>query len=86
MPLVRLTKIGTEDWRIDVTENGISVKGENSLSVEDAINDTPRVEYFKGERCVSLRSTRLKLGSSGYLNAMLQAVTEDKVDVRGYFG
>jgi len=56
-------------YPIYVTENGISVKGENSLSVEDAINDTPRVEYFKG-----------------YLNAMLQAVTEDKVDVRGYFG
>lgn len=52
-----------------MTENGISVKGENDLSVEDAINDTPRVEYFKG-----------------YLDAMLKAVTEDKVDVQGYFG
>ena len=32
----------------DVTENGFSVKGESSLSKEEAIHDVDRVNYFKG--------------------------------------
>ena len=31
-----------------VTENGFAVKNETSLSVEQAVEDTDRVEYFKG--------------------------------------
>lgn len=33
---------------IFVTENGFAVKGENELSVDDALNDTDRVNYFAG--------------------------------------
>ncbi|EMD34834.1 glycoside hydrolase family 1 protein [Gelatoporia subvermispora B] len=54
---------------IYVTENGFAVKNENSLSIEEAIHDADRIEYFHN-----------------YANAMLQAVTEDKVPVKGYFG
>jgi len=54
---------------IYVTENGFCVKNENDKPLPDALEDTDRVEYFKG-----------------YTNAMLQAVTVDGVDVRGYFG
>ncbi|KAJ3035542.1 Beta-glucosidase 1A [Rhizophlyctis rosea] len=32
---------------IYVTENGCSVKGENDLSFEEALNDTYRVNYYK---------------------------------------
>lgn len=52
-----------------VTENGFSVKGENDLPVENAVEDTDRQEYF-----------------AQYTQALLEAVTEDGVDVRGYFG
>ena len=33
---------------IYVTENGFSVKGEDNLSLEEALNDTDRVNYFAG--------------------------------------
>ena len=33
---------------IYVTENGFAVKGEDNLPVQQAINDTDRVNYFKG--------------------------------------
>lgn len=33
---------------IFVTENGFAVKGENSLSIEEALHDTDRIEYFQG--------------------------------------
>ncbi len=52
-----------------VTENGFAVKGENDLSVEEALQDTDRQKYFKQ-----------------YTNAFLQAVTEDGVVIKGYFG
>ncbi|BFZ65203.1 hypothetical protein YB2330_006366 [Saitoella coloradoensis] len=51
------------------TENGMCAKDEGSLPLAEALNDTPRVEYYKG-----------------YLNAMLEAVVEDGVDVQSYFG
>lgn len=31
-----------------VTENGFPVKGENSMPIEQAIQDSDRVEYFQG--------------------------------------
>jgi hypothetical protein len=52
---------------IYVTENGISVPNENTLCLEDALNDTFRVRYYEG-----------------YLNAMLDAVTLDGVEILGY--
>ncbi|OJT02841.1 Beta-glucosidase 1A [Trametes pubescens] len=51
-----------------VTENGFPVKGENTLEVDKAINDTARVDYFEG-----------------YTDALLRAVNEDGVPVKGYF-
>ncbi|OCH93919.1 beta-glucosidase 1A [Obba rivulosa] len=54
---------------IYVTENGFTVKDENSLPLEEAIHDADRIEYFHG-----------------YVNAMLQAIQEDNVPVKGYFG
>lgn len=45
------------------------MKNEHEMSLEEALQDTDRVEYF-----------------DGYANAMLQAVTEDGVSVKGYFG
>ena len=33
---------------IYVTENGFSCKGEQNLAVDQAIEDTDRVNYFKG--------------------------------------
>ncbi|KAI0790359.1 beta-glucosidase 1A [Abortiporus biennis] len=54
---------------ICITENGFPVRNENSLSVDEAIHDKDRIEYFKG-----------------YTNAMLDAINEDGVDVKGYFG
>ena len=53
---------------ISVTENGFAVKDENSMSLEQALQDDDRIEYFKGN-CEALRA----------------AITEDGVDVRGYF-
>ena len=53
---------------IYVTENGFAVKDENSMSLEQALQDDDRIEYFKGN-CEALRA----------------AITEDGVDVRGYF-
>ncbi|EGO30093.1 glycoside hydrolase, family 1 [Serpula lacrymans var. lacrymans S7.9] len=53
---------------IYVTESGFAVKDENKKTVEEAINDTDRVEYYHD-----------------YTKGMLEAVTEDGVDVRGYF-
>lgn len=38
------------------------------MPIEDAVRDTPRVDYFKG-----------------YTDALLRAVTEDGVPVKGYF-
>ena len=52
-----------------VTENGFCVKGESDLTVEQAVEDTDRQEYYRD-----------------YTTALLQAVTEDGADVRGYFG
>jgi hypothetical protein len=31
-----------------VTENGFAVRNENDLSIEQAIHDTDRVDYYKG--------------------------------------
>ncbi|EPS97428.1 hypothetical protein FOMPIDRAFT_48442 [Fomitopsis schrenkii] len=59
----------TYEKPIYVTENGFAVKNEHEMSLEEALQDTDRVEYF-----------------DGYANAMLQAVTEDGVSVKGYFG
>ncbi|KIJ63193.1 glycoside hydrolase family 1 protein [Hydnomerulius pinastri MD-312] len=53
---------------IIITESGFAVKGENSKTIEEAINDTDREEYYRD-----------------YTKAMLEAVTEDGVDVKGYF-
>ncbi|PCH44890.1 glycoside hydrolase family 1 protein [Wolfiporia cocos MD-104 SS10] len=53
---------------IYVTENGFTVKDESKISLDNALHDAPRVEYF-----------------NGYAEAMLQAVTEDGVPVKGYF-
>lgn len=33
---------------IYVTENGFSVQGENEFTVEQAVNDVDRVNYFEG--------------------------------------
>jgi beta-glucosidase len=54
-------------YPIYVTENGISVPGENQLSIEEALNDTFRVHYYQG-----------------YLQALLDAVNVDGVEVIGY--
>jgi beta-glucosidase len=51
---------------IYVTENGFSVKGEWNMSIEAAVQDTPRIDYYQG-----------------YLNAMLEAVSEG-VSVKAY--
>jgi len=51
-----------------VTENGFAVRNENDKSIEEAIKDTDRVEYYRD-----------------YTKAMLDAYTEDGVDIRGYF-
>ncbi|KAI0084718.1 intracellular family 1 beta glucosidase [Irpex rosettiformis] len=59
----------TYEKPIYVTENGFPVKGENGLSLEEAINDIDRQDYF-----------------AQYTKALLEAVTEDGVDVKGYFG
>ncbi|KAI9065611.1 glycoside hydrolase family 1 protein [Trametes sanguinea] len=58
----------TYQMPIYVTENGFTVKGENVLSADQAVNDTDRIEYYEG-----------------YTNALLQAVTEDGVPVKGYY-
>jgi beta-glucosidase/6-phospho-beta-glucosidase/beta-galactosidase len=31
-----------------VTENGFAVKNENKMTIEEAVRDTDRLEYFKG--------------------------------------
>lgn len=51
-----------------VTENGFPRKDEHKMSIDKAIKDRDRVQYY-----------------SGYVNAMLDALTEDSVDVRSYF-
>ena len=51
-----------------VTENGFPRKDEHKMSIDEAIKDHDRVQYY-----------------SGYVNAMLDALTEDSVDVRSYF-
>lgn len=33
---------------ISVTENGFAVKGEKDMTIEEAVHDTDRVEYYKG--------------------------------------
>ncbi|KAI0777253.1 beta-glucosidase 1A [Trametes elegans] len=53
---------------IYVTENGFPVKGENDLPVSQAVQDTDRMDYFKG-----------------YADALLHAVVNDGVPVKGYF-
>jgi beta-glucosidase len=50
------------------TENGFSIVGETELSIEDALKDTDRLEYYRGN-----------------LEAMLQTVLEDGVEVKSYF-
>lgn len=39
-----------------MTENGFPVKGENSLPVEKAVNDTARVDYYEGYTDALLRA------------------------------
>ncbi|KAJ3049368.1 Beta-glucosidase 1B [Rhizophlyctis rosea] len=56
-------------YPIYVTENGCSIKGEQNLPVEEAVNDDFRVKYFQD-----------------YLDAMLLAIHEDGVVVKGYLG
>ncbi|TFK52902.1 beta-glucosidase [Heliocybe sulcata] len=53
---------------IYVTENGFAVKNENNMPLEQALKDTDRIEYFKGN-----------------CEALVKAVHEDGVDLRGYF-
>ena len=31
-----------------MTENGFAVKDEDSLPIEEAVHDAPRVQYFRG--------------------------------------
>ena len=51
-----------------VTEIGFPRNDEHKMSIDKAIKDRDRVQYY-----------------SGYVNAMLDALTEDNVDVRSYF-
>ena len=43
---------------ISVTENGFAVKDENTMSLEQALADHDRVEYFKGNTAVILAAVR----------------------------
>ena len=36
------------DDNASVTENGFTVKGENSMPVEEAVHDKDRIEYYDG--------------------------------------
>jgi beta-glucosidase len=40
------------------TENGYSVKNENSLTIEEALHDTDRLEYYKGNVEALLKAVR----------------------------
>lgn len=53
---------------IHVTENGVDVPNENEMPLQQALNDTFRVDYLRD-----------------YLHQLYLTVTEDRVNVGGYF-
>lgn len=54
---LEILSFGIISWFPSVTENGFAVKDEDTMPLEQALNDTDRVHYFEGTTRVLLQAT-----------------------------
>ncbi|KAN0085891.1 Glycoside hydrolase superfamily [Tylopilus felleus] len=67
--VVQLLGYSYKKYGKPIMKLGFAVMNKNSKTIEEALNDADREEYYRD-----------------YTKAMLQAVIEDSVDVKGYLG